>query len=735
METSFWKLLSNNDIVIPVIQRDYVHGRTSKKVSKVRENILNAMFKTIITSDVILELDFIYGFSEECEGSANKKFYPLDGQQRLTTLFLLHWFIAAKEGKLQESESVLRGFTYDVRHSSRVFCNGLVRYQPDWSGMTVSKGIMDASWFFAGWINDPTIHSMLIMLDAIEMKYEEYCKTDVWDRLISLENAPFVFHILYTDELNLPDELYIKMNSRGKELTEFEYFKIRFSELLPKNYTDEFIHKVDQEWSDLFWSMFKDNQTNDIAHEVDNGFIRVFNYITDILESKLNDVIEEEDYFIRYERVFRDHNNIDRLFSILDTLALYYKNGNILFQEFLYINEAEFVLEKTRIFFTSPTVNLLKKCASSYQPDSRINPFSLGEQILLYAFILQMESPTKEFGKKIRLIRNLIQKSEDTVRNENLGALLVSVEEIVKYGKVDQDTKFNKSQVEEENQKVSFISRFPQLQEEVFRLEDHDLLQGSISIFELTEKIAERGKVFRNVFEANCNFTPIILAMLTIGDYTQNAKWRTFLASNKRVTWRDLFTPSNRRGGFEKTRFVLMNLLDRLSDPDITIQSLIDEKKNSLYQRSGINWKWADYYINYSSFRYHWDGYYYWPDSNRTYECLMMNRTILSGKHWDPYLMAIKEQKTKFVSLGDYGQPLIYGNGKNTVIIRNSNEGFVFTGTNQDDIQLLDQLRLSGYLDEENILRIKQSKDGFDLENRIEKILRILDIVDHYIEV
>ncbi len=62
MKTSFWKLLSNNDIVIPVIQRDYVHGRTSKKVSKVRENILNAMFKTIITSEGILELDFILNF-------------------------------------------------------------------------------------------------------------------------------------------------------------------------------------------------------------------------------------------------------------------------------------------------------------------------------------------------------------------------------------------------------------------------------------------------------------------------------------------------------------------------------------------------------------------------------------------------------------------------------------------------------------------------------------------------
>ena len=38
---------------------------------------------------------------------------PLDGQQRLTTLWLLHWFVALKAGKLEEARKGLANFTYE----------------------------------------------------------------------------------------------------------------------------------------------------------------------------------------------------------------------------------------------------------------------------------------------------------------------------------------------------------------------------------------------------------------------------------------------------------------------------------------------------------------------------------------------------------------------------------------------------------------------------------------------
>ncbi|WPC12000.1 hypothetical protein LEQ04_02775 [Riemerella anatipestifer] len=52
---------------------------------------------------------------------------PLDGQQRLTTLFLLYWFIAIKENKLSaELKKLLTKFNYETRTSSKEFCNDLI---------------------------------------------------------------------------------------------------------------------------------------------------------------------------------------------------------------------------------------------------------------------------------------------------------------------------------------------------------------------------------------------------------------------------------------------------------------------------------------------------------------------------------------------------------------------------------------------------------------------------------
>ena len=69
-----------NKIVIPIIQRDYAQGRTSYTVNRVRERFLNALKDAICNEPVTL--DFVYGDIDE-----NGQMTPLDGQQRLTTLF------------------------------------------------------------------------------------------------------------------------------------------------------------------------------------------------------------------------------------------------------------------------------------------------------------------------------------------------------------------------------------------------------------------------------------------------------------------------------------------------------------------------------------------------------------------------------------------------------------------------------------------------------------------------
>ena len=74
-------------IVIPSIQRDYAQGRDSDTIKRVRDNFLDALYNAITVKPIVL--DFIFG-DVVLENEINK-FTPLDGQQRLTTLYLIHW--------------------------------------------------------------------------------------------------------------------------------------------------------------------------------------------------------------------------------------------------------------------------------------------------------------------------------------------------------------------------------------------------------------------------------------------------------------------------------------------------------------------------------------------------------------------------------------------------------------------------------------------------------------------
>ena len=72
-----------------MIQRDYAQGRTDKKATDVRNNLLNDIF-----SDNDVHFDLVFGSKEKriIDGKEKNCFIPVDGQQRLTTLFLLYLY-------------------------------------------------------------------------------------------------------------------------------------------------------------------------------------------------------------------------------------------------------------------------------------------------------------------------------------------------------------------------------------------------------------------------------------------------------------------------------------------------------------------------------------------------------------------------------------------------------------------------------------------------------------------
>lgn len=293
---SFFQLLKNRSIEIPIIQRDYAQGRAKKE--KVRNDFLDALKNALIGNPI--ELDFVYG-SEE-----NNILQPLDGQQRLTTLFLLHWFLANKEGALEEAKEHLLKFTYETRTSSREFCQELIYKSINYENLLpideekkittdnqLSETIKNASWFVISWKNDPTISAMLIMLDAIQAKFKD--SSHWWLELTETkeDKCPITFLYIKLENFGLSDDLYIKMNARGKALTPFENFKSRLEKHIKDNGWEKditnpqemFAHKIDTVWTDLFWQYkgkikrIDDSGEVSIEYKIDD---RLTNFITGI---------------------------------------------------------------------------------------------------------------------------------------------------------------------------------------------------------------------------------------------------------------------------------------------------------------------------------------------------------------------------------------------------------------------------------------------------------------------
>ena len=269
---SFWQLLKDNKVVIPIIQRDYAQGRIGKE--HIREKFLTQIKAALEDRKNSGELDFVYGTTK------NDVFYPLDGQQRLTTLWLLHWFVASKAGKLDEAKEILKKFSYETRTSSREFCKKLCEF--DISKVSkVSNAIQKQTWFYTAWKQDPTIQSMLRMLEGTDIKnkkgndfsdgIEEVFKCydgdylecrllqcqyiDYWEKLTGID-CPIKFSKLEisSNELPVSDDLYIKMNARGKPLTSFENFKADLIASLKNDGAIKYGGLIDNNWTNHFWN-------------------------------------------------------------------------------------------------------------------------------------------------------------------------------------------------------------------------------------------------------------------------------------------------------------------------------------------------------------------------------------------------------------------------------------------------------------------------------------------------
>ena len=109
---NFLDAFQNKTILIPMLQREYVQGG--------KEDVINPFLDSLIFTEEQCDLNYIYGYDKTVNNETC--FIPVDGQQRLTTLWLLYTYMYAKKRISKEFHVTLK---FVAREYAQDFCHAL----------------------------------------------------------------------------------------------------------------------------------------------------------------------------------------------------------------------------------------------------------------------------------------------------------------------------------------------------------------------------------------------------------------------------------------------------------------------------------------------------------------------------------------------------------------------------------------------------------------------------------
>ena len=656
---TFSDFIKDHYVEIPRIQRDYTYGSGTPKTEEVVDKLLSDIFSALNNPKEELILDFVYGCKNE-----KSNFEPLDGQQRLTTLFLLHLYAAW--GAAVPATSLV--FRYSTRDNTSVFCESITdpdKFVYDRDGNKVSEQIKDCAFFRASFRDDPSIMSMLVVLDKIEAKFKaEAADGKLWRQLT--QDCRVKFYSLDFGSFGLSDDLYIKMNSRGKGLTDYEIFKSQLEKYIDVTLGEkELMYKVakkfDTDYTDLVWS-----EQNYDKKKIDDSFVTLLRNILSIRNFKreqntqylqnlksLGNYIppkkgeerkEKPQWYIEKEDIVFIVKFLDtfhRLFPLAEKDPQRRAANDLFWQEIFYQSDSVLGDEQKKIRLFTVDINLFRTACNKLLR----NP----ERVMFYAQYYALSKlsdadltvPFKhqETVKRLRHIRNLVENSDDELsRPDNIAEMLTDVETILDGNIITlTKSKFNANQRQEELAKADTPDRWATL----YRFENHDFLRGALSLMapEKGEKsfaieddsvfatLTSRLEKIRWVFDDSSKDKDkdrfIRAALLSHADFGQisrsDIKYSRdcYMYGRKYASWRLLLTKNR---SFDQTR--ILKLIDSIdiSFP-LSIQPL--SKDDWRYYAARQGWYDQTYY----SYDYPKYGYYYIKDVSSPLEIYLLQST------------------------------------------------------------------------------------------------------------
>ena len=462
------------------MQRSYAEGRNTKHAEDVRKSIIETIINSIQNNKPLF-FDFVYGNINKEE----KKFIPFDGQQRLTTLFLFHRYVFEKAN---ESLDILQNFSYETRPSAKEFLeklclNNIIPSKDD----SLSFFIINQNWFFDDWKKDPTISSILTVLDEIHTQFNKTKGVDFVKIEQTLNKTDLIsFHFVDMKFNQLPNNTYVKMNARGKSLTGFENFKASLEEYLKNSYNSlyqEFKNNIDSIWLDFMFSKTRPDLPDSVFMSLFNRhLINIWN-----LNKKINPDIEEKAI---YEKIDSDLIS----FPLIDTFISWSVYENIL-------NMVS--ITKT----IQPLFNFLSTVAKSDNSfEKNMSPYQRWDflgcdkndtypaRVKFFAFLLYFEAhdyQEQSFSNWMRVVFNIIENqtidsmesyiyalrlfSELGVHSHDIYSFLANDTNIIESG-------FAKEQVSEERLKSKKILESKLWEKAIFKAEHFEILLGKIRV-------------------------------------------------------------------------------------------------------------------------------------------------------------------------------------------------------------------------------------------------------------
>jgi hypothetical protein len=472
-------------VVIPMFQRDYAQGRKDKRTTQVRERFAESLAQSICENER-LSLGLVFGSQQP----DSEIWHLHDGQQRLTTLHLLHWYVAARANLDCWPSDFLNRFRYETQIAARDFCANMASSRIDFKDVNPSKAIQEQGWFHPSWERDQSVSGMLVMLDALHAALGKAGINDwsvEWQKLTSKEDCPIRFHWQDMGPINAGQDFYIKLNGRGRSLTDFEHFKAWLVNHLEKEPNQEDWKQLDTHWTDLFWT-----RRNEEGEEIGDAMLSFFHGVvlnlllaepdSSAQKNLVDEVIKGAPLKREELQALYTKGNVENLFHLLKTLSKEGFSGK-LHKELDASHVSLFEDNRLQDFrwLTGWHKSVLV---------SRALAFAAFDFIRIYEWE-QSSLDSPEFSKWMRLVRNLVENS--TLNNvtfpnviRSLRNLLKKIgttsvfEQLVKLEKTDFPGLDDK-QLNEEIGKAKLKLKNGDWIEALNNAEDHPLFQGQIA--------------------------------------------------------------------------------------------------------------------------------------------------------------------------------------------------------------------------------------------------------------